>query len=236
LDSLQTTINTYFNEQFDTTIDSWNASINAEINQQVNSLINSINQQLDAFTTDVQGQLNSEIQRIVDDAKGQVMSKFEGYVDRLNKFIGKLNSVINRVNRILDNPNRFLQTVMVYEGADRQFHLMSTDKRFPTVFRGSGAINIYPTSYNAEIAAPAYKKFIAVTNVYRGTASAQDGDPACISALNAANSHEFFNEVIEGGRYGVAFVPTNGFTYEIFYSALDYSGRISQRKYYVTVK
>ena len=236
LDSLQTTINTYFNEQFDTTIDSWNASINAEINQQVNSLINSINQQLDAFTTDVQGQLNSEIQRIVDDAKGQVMSKFEGYVDRLNKFIGKLNSVINRVNRILDNPNRFLQTVMVYEGADRQFHLMSTDKRFPTVFRGSGAINIYPTSYNAEIAAPAYKKFIAVTNVYRGTTSAQDGDPACISALNAANSHEFFNEVIEGGRYGIAFVPTNGFTYEIFYSALDYSGRISQRKYYVTVK
>ena len=226
----------YFNARFATVVNGWNTKINAEINQQVNALIDSINQQLSDFTTDVQGQLNTQIQSVVDDAKKQVLSKFDRYIPRLNSFINKMNSLIARVNRLLDNPNKLLQTVMVYEGVDKHMHLMSTSKNLPTVFNGTGAIMIYPTSYTAEIAAPAYKKFIAVTNVFRGTASAQGGDAACTAALNAANSHEFFNEVIEGGRYGVAFVPTAGFTYEIFYSALDYSGKISQRKYYVTVK
>ena len=79
---------------------------------------------------------------------------------------------------------------------------------------------------------------MAVTNVYKGGTSAQDGDAACIAALNAANSNSGdFKKILQGGRYGVAFVPaTGGYTYEIFYSALDYCGRISQRKYYVTVK
>lgn len=227
------------NNQFQRLIGHWNDSINAAINGQVDSLIQNINRQVNDFATDIEGQLNSEIQKVVDDAKDQVMSKFGGYVDKLNRVIGKVNALINRVNRVLDNPNKFLQTILVYQGKDGEFHIMSTTKTIPSVFKGTGAITLYPTSYNAEIAAPAYKKFIAVTNVYKNgdlSTSAQNGDGACLAALNAVNGQENFNEVLDGGRYGVAFVPTTGYTYEIFYSALDYAGRISQRKYYVTVK
>ena len=227
------------NNQFHRLIGIWNDSIDHAIDGMVNGLIDQINTQVQNFAGDIEGQLNSQIQDVVDDAKAQVVNKFGGYIDKVNKVIGKINAAINRVNRFLDNPNKFLQTTLAYEGKDKKFHLMSTTKTIPSVFTGSGAIMLYPTSYNAEIAAPAYKKFIAVTNVYKNddmSVSAQGGNGACISALNAVNSQENFNEVLEGGRYGVAFVPTTGYTYEIFYAALDYHGMISQRKYYVTVK
>ncbi|MBR3647269.1 MAG: hypothetical protein IKN59_02645 [Paludibacteraceae bacterium] len=227
----------YFNDRFAQVITNWEGNINKAINEQVNLLITNINDQLRDFTDDVQGQLNSQIQKVMNDVQGQVMSKFNNYLKDINKVISKVNSVVNKVNRILDNPNKFMQPILVYEGKDHAFHIMSTRKVLPTVFTGSGAIILHPTSYNAEIVAPAYKKFIAVTNVYKNGTSAQDGDPACLAALNSVNSKPYFNEVIDGGRYGVPFVPvTGGFTYEIFYSALDYSGKISQRKYYVTVQ
>lgn len=233
------TLEDSINNQFQRLLGIWNDSIDVAIDQMVNGLIDEINNQVHDFADDVEGQLNSQIQDVVDDAKAQVVNKFGGYIDKVNKVIGKINAAINRVNRFLDNPNKFLQTTLAYEGKDKKFHLMSTTKTIPSVFTGSGAIMLYPTSYNAEIAAPAYKKFIAVTNVYKNgdmSVSAQGGNGACISALNAVNSQENFNEVLEGGRYGVAFVPTTGYTYEIFYAALDYHGMISQRKYYVTVK
>lgn len=236
LDSLASTLNNYFNNQFDSTIDGWNANINNEINQQVNALIKEINNQVNSFVGNIEGQLNTQIQDVIDDAQGQVLSKINNAIGKVNTYIGKVNRVINKVNRLISNPNRFMQPVLLYEGADNHFHFVSTSKSIPSVFTGSGAIVLHPTSYNAEIVAPAYKKFIAVTNVFKNGKSAQGGDSDCIGALNAANSKPNFNQVIDGGRYGVAFVPQSGYTYEIFYSALDFSGRISQRKYYVTVQ
>lgn len=227
----------YFNDRFAQVIGSWEGNINKAINEQVNLLITNINDQLRDFTTDVQGQLNTQIQKVMKDVQGQVLSKFDDFLDKINGFIKKVNGVVNKVNRVLDNPNKFMQTILVYEDVDKHFRILSTTKNFPSYFTGTGAIILHPTSYNAEIVAPAYKKFIAVTNVYKNGTSAQDGDPACLAALNSVNSKPYFNEVIDGGRYGVPFVPvTGGFTYEIFYSALDYSGKISQRKYYVTVQ
>ena len=85
--------------------------------------------------------------------------------------------------------------------------------------------------------APAAKKFIAVTNVFKDGTSAQDDDAACKSVLEATNAAENFNEVISGTYNGIDFTPAEaGYVYEIFYSALDYSGKISQRKFYVEVQ
>ena len=43
--------------------------------------------------------------------------------------------------------------------------------------------------------------------------------------------------VLDGDQAAVALiVSSTGYTYEIVYSALDYSGKIATRKYYVTVK
>ena len=85
--------------------------------------------------------------------------------------------------------------------------------------------------------APAVKKFVGVTNVFKASASAQKGNAECKAALDAVNQGWYFNKVIPGNRYGIAVENLKaGYTYEIFYSALDFQGKISARKFYVTVK
>lgn len=167
--------------------------------------------------------------------------------DKLNSLLGAADGVINQVNnltdrlrRLLKNPNYYLQSVVAYPCSDGFYHPISNAKGMPTVVDGSTgeAMELWVTSLNAEIVVPAFKKYIAVTNVYKDGKDA-DTDAALMTALQKANSVEYFNEVFEGDRYGVVFTPDtslSGATYEIAYSALDYFGNISQQKYYITVE
>ena len=95
---------------------------------------------------------------------------------------------------------------------------------------------IVPTTYTAELLSPAYKKFVAVTNVFKDGVSAQDGDADCKSVLDKANAQSRINEVIEGGfDEFIRFEGQNGYVYEFLYTAVDYSGKVFANKYYVKV-
>ena len=225
LDNLEAWLNTNFN----TGIAGWEASVN----NAVNSLISQINNQV---STQVNGMLEP-IQGIIDQANGMItnlIGKGNTAISYYNRFVPKANAAITRINNKLTSPNQFLQVTMLYEG-NGEFHFLSNSRVAPSVFNCSGstgAIVLYPTSFNAEIIAPAYKKFVAVTNVWDNNTGAEVASKVATTNNNNAN----FNTVLEGNRYGVAFQAEKGYTYEIFYSALDFSGKISQRKYYVTVK
>ena len=219
----------YLNTNFNIGVDSWEASVNNE----VNSLISQINNQV---SNQVNGML-SPIQGVIDQANGMItnlIGKGNTAISYYNRFVTKANAAITRINNKLTSPNQFLQVTMLYEG-NGEFHFLSNSRVAPSVFNCSGstgAIVLYPTSFNAEILVPAYKKFVAVTNVWDNTTGAEVASKVATTNNNNAN----FNTVLEGNRYGVAFQAEKGYTYEIFYSALDFSGKISQRKYYVTVK
>ena len=225
LDDLEAWLNTNFNAG----IAEWEASVNNE----VNSLISQINNQV---SNQVNGML-SPIQGVIDQANGMItnlIGKGNTAISYYNRFVTKANAAITRINNKLTSPNQFLQVTMLYEG-NGEFHFLSNSRVAPSVFNCSGstgAIVLYPTSFNAEILVPAYKKFVAVTNVWDNTTGAEVASKVATTNNNNAN----FNTVLEGNRYGVAFQAEKGYTYEIFYSALDFSGKISQRKYYVTVK
>lgn len=225
LDDLENWLNTNFNAG----IAEWEASVNNE----VNSLISQINNQV---SNQVNGML-SPIQGVIDQANGMItnlIGKGNTAISYYNRFVTKANAAITRINNKLTSPNQFLQVTMLYEG-NGEFHFLSNSRVAPSVFNCSGstgAIVLYPTSFNAEILVPAYKKFVAVTNVWNNTTGAEVASKVATTNNNNAN----FNTVLEGNRYGVAFQAEKGYTYEIFYSALDFSGKISQRKYYVTVK
>ncbi|MGN0239130.1 MAG: hypothetical protein ACI4AW_03835 [Paludibacteraceae bacterium] len=224
LDDLENWLNTNFNAG----IAEWEASVNNE----VNSLISQINNQV---SNQVNGML-SPIQGVIDQANGMItnlIGKGNTAISYYNRFVTKANAAITRINNKLTSPNQFLQVTMLYEG-NGEFHFLSNSRVAPSVFNCSGstgAIVLYPTSFNAEILVPAYKKFVAVTNVWDNTTGAE-----VASKVATTNNNANFNTVLEGNRYGVAFQAEKGYTYEIFYSALDFSGKISQRKYYVTVK
>ena len=114
----------------------------------------------------------------------------------------------------------------------------------PTEFKtGTGnAIQLIPTSYTAEVLAPAFQKFIAVTNVIAPdfSVSAQSGDATCKELAETVNNPgNFMNTVIPGKQTGIVFAPDTtkkGYIYEITYAAVDYNGFNVARKFYVRVK
>lgn len=198
----------------------------ADLNGDVNTLINQIESQVNNNMNDIENDLNSR------------------FIDRINSIIGKVNKVINRINVYLENPNQLLQPFLAYE-SNGSYHHMSMSEAIPTEFKfGTGkAIELIPTSYTAEILAPAFQKFIAVTNVIAPdfSVSAQSGDATCQALADYANKTEnFMNTVIPGKQTGIVFAPdpahTEGYIYEITYAAVDYNGYNVAKKFYVRVK
>ena len=171
---------------------------------------------LEAFMGDVNKMLDelkkvqdmeTSIKDAMDDIKGQLHS----YLDKLNN---KLCSVINSVNDKLQ-PAMFVKTT-------DSFGVLSQSKNMPTVIE-NGAV-LVPTTYTAELLAPAFKKYVAITAV--------DGSTANLAAANTGD----LNKVLDGSVRAVEFNGESGKTYEVSYAALDYDGNVSTVKYYVTVK
>lgn len=216
----------------------WSAQLREEFNKQMGDKMKDLTDKINKMTSDMDGKLQANVTEIINDVNKKINSNLGDAFSTMKSFLKKVERVFNRVKGIINNANAYLQVAMFYEAADGTFHTVSNTKSIPTVVTGTGAIELYPSSFTSELVAPAYQKFVAVTDVMKDGRSAQAGDAECVSVLQQTNNNNsFFNNVLEGGRYAVAFQPAaSGYTYEIHYSAVDYSGKISARKFYVTVK
>jgi hypothetical protein len=74
--------------------------------------------------------------------------------------------------------------------------------------------------------APAYKKFIAVTDVWDAS-----GNPAAASIGKAANGENML-KVIDSEKT-CTMNGQAGYTYEVAYSAVDYHGKVVIKRFYV---
>ncbi len=144
------------------------------------------------------------------------------YIDRLNK----------KITRFVNLGNARLQPILLVGDRTTGMRVTSRSKGVASQLK-SGTVEFILTSYTAELLTPAFKKHIAVTNVFKGDKSAQDGDAACKLALTTANAGEMMNTVINGDKCSVVATFPKGYIYEVAYSALDYAGNISMHKYYV---
>lgn len=205
--------------------------------QGVDELINSINDK-------VGGSLVTDIDHLIDQIKGQAEDNVDNILSKVNtKVIKRVNSVIDRVNGYIKNVNHYLQPCMVYQANSGTWYQVSDVWYAPTHFRlggeGEQGVAFTPTTFSAEILAPAFKKLVGVTNVYSSdySKSAQDGDETCLMALKKANASEGMNTVYSGPQ-DVLFLTDSayaGYVYEIAYTAVDYSGKVVAKKYYVKV-
>ena len=248
--SLKTAIEKSINESLDkagATLgkdiqDQLNDALETQLNQAVANIEGAVNDLIqNQLANEINGQLDAAIKDVMEQVKDQVTAGAGNYIDKANAYINKINAWSTKINnygkKFFENINSKLQVTVLYEGADGNLHQLSNNKKFPTVVNGEGVFDVFVTSYTGEIIAPAFKKFIAVTNVFKDGDSAQNGCADCKAALDDVNGGEYFNKVFPGSRYGVAIENMKkGYTYEIFYSGLDYSGKISARKFYVTVK
>ena len=171
---------------------------------------------LEDFMDDVNGMLDElkkvqDLEQSITDAMDGIKSQLNSYLDKLNN---KLCNTVNSLNDKLQ-PAMFVKTT-------NSFGVLSQSKSMPTVIE-NGAI-LVPTTYTAEVLAPASKKYVAITAV--------DGSTANLAAANTGD----LNKVLEGNVRAVEFNGEAGKTYELTYAALDYAGNVSTTKYYVTVK
>lgn len=193
----------------------------------VNKIIDMVNSYLDKL--DDLTKLTDKIAEIgskVDDVNNNLKNKIINFLDKAE---GKLLTAVNSINKAV-------QPVMLVKTAG-SFQKLSQTVYSPTVMTAAD-VQFIPTSYTAELVAPAFKKLVGVTNVYsmNRSKSAQNGDASCLSALKEANAKAGVAEILNGDTQIVNFSAKKGYIYEVTYTSVDFSGFVVAKKYYVTVK
>ncbi|MCM1489525.1 MAG: hypothetical protein NC095_01670 [Muribaculum sp.] len=211
----------------------------AGIQDQVNNMLDDIQSQINKMLKDLESQINGQISDMIDDVMNTIESKTEPIFNRVNKIIDLYNRVADKINNFLEDPNHYLQPAIFYKN-NGGVGILSNVKNDPTILvkAGGNAFSFYLSSYSAEIVAPAFKKFVAVTNVYDANGnSVLSANSSDVKAINANSA--MFNKVLTGNTIRAAVNTTNmkaGLTYELVYQAVDYSGVTSTQKFYIKVK
>ena len=198
-----------------------------QIKQTLQDIVDSLNKQYGANSdlaktiTDLLndiaslGDLDTKINDAITDAKNDLKSQLQGYV---TKVYNKLNSIFSKY------PNKALQPVLIGK-SNGKIGILSKVKSNPTKVSGT-SLELVPTSYTLELFAPAYKKFVAVTDVWDAK-----GNPAAASIGKAANGDNML-KVIDSEKT-CTMNGQAGYTYEVAYSAIDYHGKVVIKRFYV---
>lgn len=193
----------------------------AALNPLVDELISQVNEQLKA----IQGNINQQVETIINNVNNQLAGK----ISTAQKLLDKYNALANKINAYLADPHGHMQVAMAYEGTNG-LHMLSTSENDPSIFTSNGsaeeAIELFATSYTGDIAAPSFKKYVAVVG-------ASDGSN--VASIN--NASKYLNTVISGRQHRVYLKDfKKGVKYTILYSSVDYRGNTSSRLYYLLVK
>lgn len=127
---------------------------------------------------------------------------------------------------------------MLAKTAD-SYVVLSRSASAPTKFRAASmttdGLILRPTTYSAEVLAPAFKKFVGVANVYKNGKSAQGGDADCLAALKAVKNASSDLCKVQDGEWNKAQLKgaKAGYVYEIVYTAADFSGKIVVKRFYI---
>lgn len=163
-------------------------------------------------------------------ANGQIADKLQpiknvlGKVDtKWENVIAKVNPLLQKVSSKIGSANKLLQPTILYVDQNGNPNTLSTigGRRLGTRFVGTGATTLYPTSWTAELFAPAYKKSISVLEK-GATVTLADG------TTSAA-------EPFDGSINKVIFNATKAGEYTIVYKAIDYSGVGVEKTFNVNV-
>ena len=172
----------------------------------VENLLTSINDQIAGKLTDVKNDINK-------------------VVNKWDNLIAKVNPLLNKVGSKLGSANQLLQPTILYVDQNGNPNTLSTlHGRLGTRFVGTGETTLYPTSWTAELLAPAYAKKVYVEGNPKGAQIIADG---------VAQTEE---TQFDGTINNVTFKATAAGTYTIVYKAIDYSGVEVEKTYSVVVK
>lgn len=172
----------------------------------VENLLTSINDQIAGKLTAVKNDVNK-------------------VVNKWDNLIAKVNPLLNKVGSKLGSANQLLQPTILYVDQNGNPNTLSTlHGRLGTRFVGTGETTLYPTSWTAELLAPAYAKKVYVEGNPKGA-------QIIVNGVVQTEDTQF-----DGAINSVTFKATAAGTYTIHYDAVDYSGEVEEKTYSVVVK
>lgn len=172
----------------------------------VEKLLTSINDQIAGKLTDVKNDINK-------------------VVNKWDNLIAKVNPLLNKVGSKLGSANQLLQPTILYVDQNGNPNTLSTlHGRLGTRFVGTGETTLYPTSWTAELLAPAYAKKVYVEGN-------PEGAQIIVNGVVQTKDTQF-----DGAINSVTFKATAAGTYTIHYDAVDYSSEGEEKTYSVVVK
>ena len=218
-------------------VEGWEAEIKAVLD----SVVEQVYDYLYDLIDDIGGSISDMVNDVITDLQDEFNDMISGILSSVESLLDVYNQVADLINSFLTDANHYFQVTMYYQ-ASSGYYQVSTLKAFPTTMMlgGGNTTTLLATTYSGEIIVPAYKKFVGCTNVWvtgDEETSAVNGDATCLSLLKAYNDLDFVDVVTLGQFHRFPFYATTaGYTYEIVYSAMDYSGVTSSNKYYISVK
>lgn len=172
----------------------------------VENLLTSINDQIAGKLTDVKNDINK-------------------VVNKWDNLIAKVNPLLNKIGSKFGSANQLLQPTILYKDQNGNPNTLSTlHGRLGTRFVGRGETTLYPTSWTAELLAPAYAKKVYVEGN-------PEGAKIIVNGVVQTKDTQF-----DGAINSVTFKATAAGTYTIHYDAVDYSGEVEEKTYSVVVK
>ena len=206
-----------------------NVDLSTTLNQIVTQINNQFGANSDLATTitsllnDVAslGNIDSKINQAITDAKNDIKGVLSSYI---TKVYNKLNGWIQTV------PNKALQPTIIAVNSNNKAGILSQSLYLPTLANSS--LTLVPTSYTLEMLAPAYKKFVAVTDVFDATTKAALPLADAKAKAATANGGNNMMKVIDSDK-SCTLAGEVGYIYEVTYSAVDYHGKVVNKRFYV---
>ena len=177
-----------------------------------------------AFDLETEAQYDGDAITALEKLEGKVVkivSKSESTRAHIWNFLNNVNPYADKVFR---NINWAIQpTLLISDGNEISHPDVYSVNTSATINRYmAGEIKLLPTSWTAEILAPAFKKYVAVVEV----------DGVAVSADDPVNAG-LLGKVVPGSVNEIPFTIEAGKTYKIQYSAVDYGGNIRNLYYYI---
>ena len=149
----------------------------------------------------------------------RVATKTASTQAKIWRFLDKFNIYADKA---FQNINWAIQpTLLVSEGDEVSHPDVYEDVNTFTRYK-AGEIKFLPTSWSAEVLAPAFKKLVVITSV--------DGTP--VKADDPVNAG-LLGQVVPGSVKEIPFTIESGKTYKIQYSAMDSEGNIRTLSYII---
>ena len=214
--------------------------ITDKVEEAVNEALGGASGDVSNYIKDVVNQLNEQVAQIndiIDQLRdiNEIGNKLDEIEDKIYDYLSKGETLLLK---LVNNANELLQPMMLAKTAD-SYVVLSRSASAPTKFRAASmttdGLILRPTTYSAEVLAPAFKKFVGVANVYKNGKSAQGGDADCLAALKAVNNASSDLCKVQDGEWNKAQLKgaKAGYVYEIVYTAADFSGKIVVKRFYI---